>query len=165
MDCELGICRARGRLIGHCMDEANAPAGRRLQRRRISLSAPLVPSTSALRRRGPRRWSAPKTASTTSPAAQEIDRLLQSPIDLPSEGNCFVRAARPTADRAAEIYKLPKGYNEAYRVAGEGILVPVVCHLADKLLQPILTANYAKVEPLQAALYSLRAPARAKRAD
>jgi len=35
-------------------------------------------------------------------------------------------------------YKLPRKYNDAYHVAGDGIAVPVVRHLAAKLLEPLL---------------------------
>ena len=38
-------------------------------------------------------------------------------------------------------YKLPKRYNDAYHVAGDGVCVPVVRHLASKLLEPIVAAN------------------------
>ncbi|HEY6577848.1 MAG TPA: DNA (cytosine-5-)-methyltransferase, partial [Rhizomicrobium sp.] len=36
-------------------------------------------------------------------------------------------------------YKLPKSYNEAYHLAGDGVVVPVVRHLAKRLLEPILS--------------------------
>lgn len=42
-----------------------------------------------------------------------------------------------------EEYKLPKNYNEAYHLAGDGVVVPVVRYLAENLLEPIL-ANNAK---------------------
>lgn len=38
-------------------------------------------------------------------------------------------------------YKLPSRYNDAYHVAGDGVCVPVVRHLASKLLEPIIAAN------------------------
>jgi DNA (cytosine-5)-methyltransferase 1 len=44
-----------------------------------------------------------------------------------------------------EQYKLPKNYNEAYHLAGDGVAVPVVRYLADNLLEPILLANQPKV--------------------
>jgi len=40
-----------------------------------------------------------------------------------------------------DSYKLPKRYNDAYHVAGDGVCVPVVRHLAKSLLEPILAAN------------------------
>lgn len=41
----------------------------------------------------------------------------------------------------ADTYKLPPRYNDAYHVAGDGVVVPVVRHLADTVLEPILVAN------------------------
>lgn len=40
-----------------------------------------------------------------------------------------------------DSYKLPQRYNDAYHVAGDGVCVPVVRHLAASLLEPILFAN------------------------
>ena len=40
-----------------------------------------------------------------------------------------------------DSYILPKRYNDAYHVAGDGLVVPVVRHLARYLIKPILTAN------------------------
>ena len=40
-----------------------------------------------------------------------------------------------------ESYKLPDRYNDAYHLCGDGICVPVVRALADKVLEPILMAN------------------------
>lgn len=40
-----------------------------------------------------------------------------------------------------DSYKLPDRYNDAYHVAGDGVCVPVVKHLAVTLLEPILKAN------------------------
>lgn len=37
-----------------------------------------------------------------------------------------------------DSYKLPKSYNEAYHLIGDGLVVPVVRHLAENLLQPLL---------------------------
>lgn len=37
-----------------------------------------------------------------------------------------------------DAYKLPANYNEAYHLTGDGIVVPVVRHLAAHLLEPIL---------------------------
>jgi DNA (cytosine-5)-methyltransferase 1 len=37
-----------------------------------------------------------------------------------------------------EEYKLPGNYNEAYHLTGDGVVVPVVRHLAAHLLEPIL---------------------------
>lgn len=40
-----------------------------------------------------------------------------------------------------EEYRLPARYNDAYHVAGDGVCVPVVRHLADALLEPIVRIN------------------------
>lgn len=40
-------------------------------------------------------------------------------------------------------YKLPTRYNDAYHVAGDGVVVPVVAHITRTVLEPILTANVA----------------------
>jgi len=41
-----------------------------------------------------------------------------------------------------ENYQLPERYNDAYHVAGDGLAVPVVRHLAEHLLEPLLTMSY-----------------------
>jgi len=38
-------------------------------------------------------------------------------------------------------YQLPQRYNEAYHLAGDGLVVPVVRYLAEFLLEPLLDAN------------------------
>ena len=38
-------------------------------------------------------------------------------------------------------YKLPQNYNEAYHLTGDGVVVPVVRHLASSILEPILAAQ------------------------
>lgn len=43
-----------------------------------------------------------------------------------------------------ETYRLPVNYNEAYHLTGDGVVVPVVRHLASKLLEPLLAAKKAK---------------------
>jgi DNA (cytosine-5)-methyltransferase 1 len=40
-----------------------------------------------------------------------------------------------------DTYILPKNYNEAYHLAGDGVVVPVVRFLNDQLLEPILAAE------------------------
>ena len=37
-------------------------------------------------------------------------------------------------------YKLPEKYNEAYHLAGDGVVVPVVRHVAEYILEPLLGA-------------------------
>lgn len=40
-----------------------------------------------------------------------------------------------------DSYKLPARYNDAYHVAGDGVCVPVVAHLAATVLEPIVSAQ------------------------
>jgi DNA (cytosine-5)-methyltransferase 1 len=44
----------------------------------------------------------------------------------------------------ADDYRLPKNYNEAYHLTGDGLVVDVVRHLAQHILEPLLG------EPLEA---------------
>ena len=37
-------------------------------------------------------------------------------------------------------YKLPDNYNEAYHLTGDGVVVPVVRHLAEHIFEPVLSA-------------------------
>jgi DNA (cytosine-5)-methyltransferase 1 len=37
-------------------------------------------------------------------------------------------------------YKLPSRYNDAYHLAGDGVAVPVVRHLAAQVLEPLILA-------------------------
>jgi DNA (cytosine-5)-methyltransferase 1 len=41
-------------------------------------------------------------------------------------------------------YQLPDNYNEAYRLAGDGLAVPVVRHVAQHLLEPLLAGRAAR---------------------
>lgn len=43
-----------------------------------------------------------------------------------------------------DSYRIPKNYNEAYHLAGDGVAVPVVRHLAAHSLEPILAGVDAK---------------------
>ena len=45
-----------------------------------------------------------------------------------------------------DTYKLPEKYNEAYHLTGDGVVVPVVRHLADHLLEPLIGATERKKE-------------------
>jgi DNA (cytosine-5)-methyltransferase 1 len=55
-----------------------------------------------------------------------------------------VRSRLLSAREAARLmglpdsYKLPANYNEAYHLAGDGIVVPAVRYLAAHLLEPLL---------------------------
>jgi DNA (cytosine-5)-methyltransferase 1 len=49
-----------------------------------------------------------------------------------------------------DSYILPARYNDAYHVAGDGVCVPVVRHLAQSLLEPLLTTNKQRDEILAA---------------
>lgn len=40
-----------------------------------------------------------------------------------------------------EEYKLPRNYNEAYHLMGDGLAVPVVRHLEEKLLTVLLESE------------------------
>lgn len=42
-----------------------------------------------------------------------------------------------------DSYMLPKNYNDAYHLAGDGVAVPVVRFLADNILEPLLAAALA----------------------
>lgn len=42
-----------------------------------------------------------------------------------------------------DTYRLPKRYNEAYHLVGDGVAVPVVAHITRHLLNPILAAQDA----------------------
>lgn len=41
-------------------------------------------------------------------------------------------------------YKLPENYNEGYHLTGDGVVVPVVRHLAENVFEPILAADQRK---------------------
>lgn len=40
-----------------------------------------------------------------------------------------------------DTYALPENYNEAYHLTGDGVVVPVVRHLADQIFEPVLFAE------------------------
>ncbi|MCA8917319.1 MAG: DNA cytosine methyltransferase [Planctomycetes bacterium] len=47
-----------------------------------------------------------------------------------------------------DSYELPKNYNEAYHLMGDGVAVPVVRHLAKHIFEPLLASQEAaKVQP------------------
>ncbi len=46
----------------------------------------------------------------------------------------------------SDDYVLPKRYNEAYHLTGDGVVVPVVRHLARHIFEPILSANSKSLE-------------------
>lgn len=50
-----------------------------------------------------------------------------------------------------DSYRLPKKYNDAYHLAGDGLAVPVIRHLAAHILEPVLNV----VEPLPAYPFDL----------
>lgn len=43
-------------------------------------------------------------------------------------------------------YVLPRNYNEAYHLIGDGLVVPVISHLARHILNPIVQANHAQFQ-------------------
>jgi DNA (cytosine-5)-methyltransferase 1 len=46
-----------------------------------------------------------------------------------------------------EDYQLPKNYNEAYHLTGDGVAVHVVRHLAENIFEPLTKPS----EPVKAA--------------
>jgi DNA (cytosine-5)-methyltransferase 1 len=62
-----------------------------------------------------------------------------------------VRSRLLSAREAARLmglddsYMLPERYNDAYHVCGDGVAVPVVRHIAEHILRPILEANPAEM--------------------
>jgi DNA (cytosine-5)-methyltransferase 1 len=42
-----------------------------------------------------------------------------------------------------DSYRLPHKYNEAYHLTGDGVVVPVVRHLAQHLFEPLLAGESA----------------------
>ena len=42
-----------------------------------------------------------------------------------------------------EDYELPENYNEAYHLVGDGLVVPVIRHIAKNILEPVLAASEA----------------------
>jgi DNA (cytosine-5)-methyltransferase 1 len=43
-------------------------------------------------------------------------------------------------------YRMPERYNDAYRIAGDGVVVPIVKYLDAHLFQPILQKRVAQRE-------------------
>ena len=43
-----------------------------------------------------------------------------------------------------ETYVLPQKYNEAYHLVGDGVVVPVVAHISQNVLLPVINANAQK---------------------
>ncbi|MBN8982056.1 MAG: DNA cytosine methyltransferase [Rhizobiales bacterium] len=64
-----------------------------------------------------------------------------------------------------EEYKLPKSYNEAYHLIGDGLVVPVVRYLAEHLLEPILMDSHGKTAATKTAVNTVRKTPRSKRAN
>lgn len=50
-----------------------------------------------------------------------------------------------------DSYRLPKAYNEAYHLAGDGLVVPVVRYLAQHILEPVLMVANAKKSEVKTA--------------
>ncbi len=48
-----------------------------------------------------------------------------------------------------DTYRLPENYNEAYHLTGDGVVVPVVRHLANHIFEPILD-SLSPAEPIAA---------------
>ncbi len=65
-----------------------------------------------------------------------------------------------------EEYKLPKAYNEAYHLIGDGLVVPVVRYIAANLLEPILLDSHApKTTKAKSSGHPLRAQDRTQRTN
>ncbi|MEM8987174.1 MAG: DNA cytosine methyltransferase [Pseudomonadota bacterium] len=45
----------------------------------------------------------------------------------------------------SDAYVLPENYNEAYHLTGDGVVVPVVGHIKQHLLNPIMNAEYRRI--------------------
>jgi DNA (cytosine-5)-methyltransferase 1 len=64
------------------------------------------------------------------------------------EGEVFMRLLHPReAIRLMglpESYVLPTAYNDAYKLAGDGVAVPVVQHLDSEIFSPILKLTSSK---------------------
>jgi DNA (cytosine-5)-methyltransferase 1 len=43
-----------------------------------------------------------------------------------------------------DSYELPKRYNEAYHLAGDGLVVPAVRYLAQHAIEPVLIASRSR---------------------
>ena len=50
-----------------------------------------------------------------------------------------------------DAYILPRNYNEAYHLTGDGVAVPVVRWIAEHILEPILDGNGAGLKLADAA--------------
>lgn len=50
----------------------------------------------------------------------------------------------------SDCYVLPEKYNEAYHLMGDGLVVPVISHLARHILDPIAEANHAHFQAVAA---------------
>ena len=55
----------------------------------------------------------------------------------------------------SDSYRLPKRYNEAYHLTGDGVAVPVVRHLASHVFEPLLEG--VSGEKTQAGVDTMRA--------
>jgi DNA (cytosine-5)-methyltransferase 1 len=54
-----------------------------------------------------------------------------------------------------ESYRLPQRYNDSYHLLGDGVVVPVVAHLREHLLEPILRSVRMDIRVAQRALQSV----------
>ena len=43
-----------------------------------------------------------------------------------------------------DTYTLPENYNEAYHLTGDGVVVPVVRHLAQHIFEPVLNSSKSR---------------------
>jgi len=54
-----------------------------------------------------------------------------------------------------DSYKLPESYNDAYRLTGDGVVVPVVAHIAQHIIEPLaLSASRVYAEAVKVSMQS-----------
>jgi DNA (cytosine-5)-methyltransferase 1 len=89
---------------------------------------------------------------------------------LVAEGDC-VRSRLLSPREAARLmglpdeYPLPKRYNDAYHLAGDGVVVPVVRHLSEYIIEPLLASASAGVSSKQRARSLVRRRNQRRRHD
>ena len=46
-----------------------------------------------------------------------------------------------------DTYVLPTKYNDAYHLTGDGVAVPVVRHVAQHIIEPLIRTDHAAINP------------------
>ena len=114
--------------------EAAKKAGRRMVGGRLQAHPPGRERGEGAARRGPlrRRRRLPAHARRRlEPPGDHGRRRPERPLPLD------LRARDRAADGPGRDYKLPKNYNEAYHLTGDGVAVHVVRHLAEHIFEPL----------------------------